>query len=407
MPRTAWSRIARLLLGGLIALTALASPALAAGPFRGARHDADPIPSFWRIPGRAAMVPARPHAPAATEQSAMQAALDHARSVARSFGVSFAIVRGDGVSWSGATGLQDDGVTPLRADAPFVIGSVTKTFVTVALLHQVERGRLSLDDQVTDLLPDVTVAKGVTVRDLLAHTSGIADLWVPLQETMLAEPAHAFSHTEVLAKLGTAWFPPGTAWGYSNTNFVIAGMLLEKLTGQPAEDVIARDVTGPLGLRSTWLLAGKRADPHLLESSWATAFWTSGAMRSTAADLARWGAALYGGPSVVSRGTLAAMTAFNDDDYGLGTKRFEFGEEVGIGHSGLLKTTTSLMLYFPEQRVSIAIIANRSDVDLPAALTAEEKGRPSLLELVLGPDAVLTAPSPSPAPSAATAAAVH
>lgn len=405
MDRTVWLRSARLLLGGMILVTALASPALAAAPLRGGRADVDPIPSFWRIPARVATHFLRaPHAPARTEQSTLQAALEHARDVAEAYGLSFAIVRGDGVAWAGATGVERDGATPLQADAPFVIGSVTKTFVTVALLHQVERGRLSLDDQVTDHLPDVAVAKGATVRDLLAHTSGIADLWIPLQETLLSDPAHAFSHAEVLARLGEPWFAPGTAWGYSNTNYVIAGMLLEKVAGRPAEDVIARDVTGPLHLRETWLLAGSRADPRLLETAWATSFWTSGAMRSTAADLARWGAALYGGHSVVRASTLSTMTAFNEDDYGLGTRRFEFGEEVGIGHSGLLKTTTSLLLYFPEQRVSVAILANRSEVDLPAALIAEEDGRPSLLELVLGPDAVLTAPSPSPAPSAVAAA---
>ena len=402
MHRTVWQRSARLLLGGLIAFTALVSPALGVGPSRGWHRDTDPIPPFWRIPGRVAELAQRlPHAPAATEESSLQAALDHARSVAEAYGLTFAIVRDDGVAWAGASGVADDAATTLRADMPFVIGSVTKTFVTVALLHQVERGRLSLDDQVTDLLPDVTVAKGVTVRDLLAHTSGIADLWVPLQEMLVTEPSHVFSHAEVLGKLGAPWFKPGTAWGYSNTNYVIAGMLLEQVTGRPAEEVIARDVTAPLGLRSTWLLAGRRADPNLLEPSWATSFWTSGAMRSTAADLARWGTALYGGRSVVRPATFSAMTTFNEDDYGLGTKRYTFGEEGGIGHSGLLKTTTSLLLYFPEQRVSLAVIANRSEVDLPATLVAEEDGKPSLLELVLGPGAVLTAPSPSAAPVAA------
>ena len=405
MFRTVWLRSARLLLGGLILFTALASPALAAAPLRGGRGDVDPIPSFWRIPNRVAKhFLAAPHAPARTEQSALQAALDHAHDVAGAYGLTFAIVRGDGVAWAGASGVRDDGATPLQADAPFVIGSITKTFVSVALLHQVERGHLSLDDQVTDHLPDLAVARGATVRDLLAHTSGIADLWVPLQETLVSDPGHVFSHAEVLGKLGAPWFAPGTGWGYSNTNYVIAGMLLEKVAGRPAEDVIARDVTGPLQLRETWLLAGSRADSRLLEPSWATSFWTSGAMRSTAADLARWGAALYGGRSVVRASTLSAMTAFNEDDYGLGTRRFEFGEEVGIGHSGLLKRTTSLLLYFPEQRVSLAILANRSEVDLPAALVAEQDGKPSLLELILGPDAVLTAPSPSPAPSAVAAA---
>lgn len=389
----------RLLLGGLIAFTTLVPPALATGPGRHGQDD-DPIPSFWLIPGRvAARVAARPVPPAATEQSSLQAALDHARTVAGSYGLTVAIVHDDGVQWTGATGVARDATTPLASDQPFVIGSVTKTFVTAALLRLVDRGRISLDDQVTDWLPTVAVAKGVTVRDLLAHTSGIADLYIPLREILMGEPEHVFTHEEVLGKLGAAWFPPGTAWGYSNTNFVIAGMLLEKVTGSPAEEVLS-ELTVPAGLRATWLLAGPRAEPALLPPSWATSFWTSGAMRSTVADLARWGAALYGG-RVVSRADLAAMTAFNDDDYGLGTRRFPFGQEEAIGHSGLLGTTTSILLYFPEQRVCVAAIANRAEVDLPAALVAEDHGRPSILQLALGRDADLAPPPASPSPSPA------
>lgn len=385
MTRAIWIRISRVIVGGLMLVTTLASPALGLEPAR--RHGSladDPIPSFWVAPDRkprAATIRATP--PAATEQSQLQAALDRARTVTQSYGLSFAIVRGDGVAWSGATGAGNDGRTRLEADTPFVIGSVTKTFVTVALLRLVEDGRFALDDQVTDLLPGVTVARGATVRDLLAHTSGIADLYPPLKVTLSAEPSHVFSHDEVLSRLGTAWFAPGKGWGYSNTNFVIAGMLLEEVTGEAAEEVIG-ELVQPLGLYATWLLAGERADPALLEPSWATSFWTSGAMRSTVADLARWGAALYGG-SVLEPADLALMTTFNKDEYGLGTRRFEMGEYDGIGHSGLLKTTTTLLIYFPEQRTSIAIAANRSDVDLPGALVAKVKGQPSLIELALRP----------------------
>ncbi|MEO8246561.1 MAG: serine hydrolase domain-containing protein [Chloroflexota bacterium] len=400
MARTTSRTVARLLLGGLISLTTLVSPALATGP--GARVDAnDPLPSFWLIPERvAARTGARPPRPATTEQSSLQSALDHARTVASSYGLAFTIVRDDAVAWSGTTGVDRDGATRLALDQPFVIGSVTKTFVAAALLHLVERGALSLDDQVTKWLPTLEVARGATVRDLLAHTSGIADLYPPLKATLLGEPAHVFTHQEVIDHLGAAWFKPGAAWAYSNTNFVIAGMLLERVGGGSAEELIARDVTGPLGLRATWLLAGGRADPDLLAPSWATSFWTAGAMRSTTADLARWGAALYGAGTVVSRADLTAMTTFNKDDYGLATRRYTFGEEVAVGHSGLLGTTTSLLLYFPRQRVSLAIIANRAEVDLAGVLLAEQDGHPSLLQLALGSDAKLAAPSPVPSPSA-------
>jgi CubicO group peptidase (beta-lactamase class C family) len=401
MARTVPHLVVRLLLGGLLTLTTLVGPALATGP--GIRDVGDdPIPPFWLMPERVALRFATPPPPPReTERSALQGALDNARGVAHAYGLAAAVVRDDGVTWLGATGVARDAKTPLRADNPFVIGSVTKTFVAAAILRLVERGDLSLDDQVTRWLPDLSIARDVTVRDLLAHTSGIADLYPPLKSILIDEPAHVFTHQEVLDRLGGAWFAPGTAWGYSNTNYLIVGLLIEKVTGEPAEDVIAREVTGPNGLHQTWLLAGHRADPDLLSPSWATSFWTAGAMRSTAGDLARWGEALYGDGTVVSSKDLTAMTTFNKDDYGLGTRRFTFGQEVAVGHTGLLGTTTSLLVYFPRQRVSIAIIANRAEVDLPAVLLAEANGQPSLLQLALGGDARLTAPAPSGAPSPA------
>ncbi len=394
MSRAARSRWFRLPLGGFVAISLLvgAAPGVDPGSAPPRWDGADPMPPHWRLPHRAAPTPV-PILLSTADQQSLRAALDRARSVAGSYGLTFS-VQHDGAGWNGASGVARDGRTRLRADAPFVIGSVSKTFITAAILQLADARRLSLDDEVTAWLPDLKVATGVTIRELLAHTSGIADLYPPLHQQLLDEPQHVFTRTEVLGRLGGAWFAPGTDWGYSNTNFVIAGMLLEKVTGEPAETALARRITGPLHLAQTWLLAGMRADPAMLDPSWATAFWTAGAMQSTASDLARWGSALYGG-QVVTPADRRAMTTFNSDDYGLGTRRFVFGAETAVGHSGLLKTTTTLLLYFPRQRTSVAIIANRSQVDLASILVARVGGQPSLLELALGPGARLAAPLPS------------
>lgn len=395
MPSARRRSLLRPLLGGLLVLAVLAAPALgfvpAANP---SRYDGtDPIPPHWRLPHR----PAPTFVPdgfAVAEPTALQSALDRARGVVGSYGLTVSILH-DGAGWTGATGVTRNGTTRLRPDAPFVIGSVTKTFVTAAILQLAAEGKLSLDDQVTRWLPDLKVATGVTIGELLSHTSGIADLYPPLHRQLIDEPQHVYTRAEVLGRIGGAWFAPGTDWGYSNTNFVVAGMVLERVTGEPAETALARRVTGPLGLTQTWLLAGRRADPSMLDPSWATAFWTAGAMQSTAGDLARWGAALYGA-NVVTPAQRRAMTTFNADDYGIGTRRFVFGAETAVGHSGLLTTTTALLLYFPTERTSVAIIANRAEVDLSSVLLAQVAGQRSLLELALGPGARLSAPSASP-----------
>jgi D-alanyl-D-alanine carboxypeptidase len=394
MPSARRRSLLRPLLAGLL-VAALAAPTLgflpAANP---SRYDGtDPIPPHWRLPHRPA--PALGPDPfAVAEPAALRAGLDRARAVASSYGLTVSILH-EGAGWTGATGVTRDGTTRLRPDAPFVIGSVTKTFVTAALLQLAADGDLSLDDQVTRWLPGLQVAAGVTIRELLTHTSGIADLYPPLHQQLVDEPQHVYTHAEVLARIGGAWFAPGTDWGYSNTNFVIAGLVLERVTGEPAETALARRVTGPLHLAQTWLLAGRRADPLILDPSWATAFWTAGAMQSTAADLARWGAALYGG-NVVTPAQRRAMTTFNGDDYGIGTRRFVFGAETAVGHSGLLATTSTLLVYFPREHTSVAIIANRAQVDLASVLVARVAGQRSLLELALGPTAKLSAPIASP-----------
>ena len=401
MPSVRRRSLLRPLLAGLLLAALAAPPSLGFVPAANrSRYDGtDPIPPHWRLPHRAA--PALGPDPfAVADPVALRAALDRARAVAGSYGLTVSILH-DGAGWTGATGVTRDGTTRLRPDAPFVIGSVTKTFVTAALLQLATDGDLSLDDQVTRWLPGLKVAKGVTIRELLTHTSGIADLYPPLHAQLVNEPRHVYTHAEVLARIGGAWFAPGTDWGYSNTNFVIAGLILERVTGEPAETALARRVIGPLHLAQTWLLAGRRADPSILDPSWATAFWTAGAMQSTSADLARWGAALYGG-NVVTPAQRRAMTTFNADDYGIGTRRFVFGTETAVGHSGLLATTSTLLLYFPRERTSVAIIANRAQVDLASVLVAQVGGRPSLLELALGPTAKLTAPIATPSPGPVT-----
>ena len=192
MSRAARSRWFRPLLGGILALSLLTAPALGFDPGAAPpRWDGTPqMPAHWRHPsGGAQPITAAVAAQRAAEAQALQSALDRARGVARAYGVTFSVVR-DGTSWSGATGVARDGTTRLRADTPFVIGSVTKTFVTAAMLGLAEEGRLSLDDAVTAWLPGLRVANGVTIRELLAHTSGIADLYPPLQKQLVDEPQH-------------------------------------------------------------------------------------------------------------------------------------------------------------------------------------------------------------------------
>jgi D-alanyl-D-alanine carboxypeptidase len=310
----------------------------------------------------------------------LSAALERARQTFGVYGAEIAASWQGSLAWTAATGVMRDARTPLAADQPLVIGSVTKTFTASLILQLAEEGLVSLDAPVSDYLPGEPRLAGITVRELLAHTSGLPDFYFPLAESLLKQPNRVWTPHEVLGRIGSAWFRPGTNWAYSNTNYVVLGLVAEAVTGESAADLLAERFSGPLGLEHTHLVTTDAGT--LLGASWATSFWTAGAVSSTASDLVRWGDALYGG-SVLRPASLQQMLAFGKDDYGLGARRMTLDKHHAFGHTGLLATYTAVLLHFPDDGVTVALLVNRSQVDLPAMLTAHIGGQPSLLDLIL------------------------
>lgn len=334
------------------------------------------------------LVPPAPRdAAPATENDAAryQAALEAARAMAGAYGVTFAAVRDGELLWAGSSGRARDGRTPLTPSTPLVIGSVTKTFVAATILQLAEDGRLRLDDPVREHLPELRqLSRRITIAQLLDHTSGLADLFNDETRAGLEEdPGRAWTTEEVLGSLDAPWYQPGEGWAYANTNFYLLGLVIERLTGASlAEELTARFLE-PLGLRTTGLLDGTEPGGPL-EPAWTSIFWGSGAMAASAADLARWGDALYAG-GVLRPSSRARMLELNDHDYGYGVQLVEVAGRKGYGHTGLLNTYTSLLYHLPKERLTIALLVNRSHVDLGGMLTVEPgTGRPSLLELATG-----------------------
>ncbi len=283
--------------------------------------------------------------------------------------------------WAGASGVALDGVTALDGDSPFAIASITKTFTAALVMQLVEADRLSLDQKVAPLLPDVPVATGVTVRQLLAHTSGIADLLAPMREPMTAHPRRRWTGEQVLRRLDSRWFAPGADYGYSNSNYVLLGLLVERIYRRPFDKVLERRLLGPLDLDETGVLLTRGA-PDLMTPSWASAFGTSGYMYSSASDLLEWGTALYGG-RVLDAESLQAMAAFHDDDYGLGTELIHVRKRSGVGHTGLLRGYTSMLVHMPEERITLVVIGAWQSFDPRGAVLSAKKGSPSILRIAL------------------------
>ncbi|WP_405161811.1 beta-lactamase family protein [Nocardia sp. NBC_01499] len=148
---------------------------------------------------------------------------------------------------------------PIAEDSRFRIGSMTKMFVATVVLQLVGEDRVALDAPVEQYLPGLIRGNGndghdITVRQLLQHTSGLPDYLDYLnQEQVLNDPLQHHDPLELvqLALANPRLFPPGTGWQYSNTDYLLAGMLIEKITGRPYGEAIDQRIIGPLGLRDT------------------------------------------------------------------------------------------------------------------------------------------------------------
>jgi D-alanyl-D-alanine carboxypeptidase len=274
----------------------------------------------------------------------------------------------------------------LDPHALFRIGSVTKTFVAAAMLRAQQLGLLDLDTTVAEDFPDVPHASAITVRQLLNHTSGVfnytndAAFWQALQTT----PARRWRPAELvaIASRHTPYFAPGEGWRYSNTNYIMAGIILERVTGQPLAVWLREQFLTPLGLHHTFL-DGAEAVPDALpftpgfddngaevtyaaDQSWA---WAAGAMVSTPADLLTWANALYSG-SVLNADAMAQMltvvpTEARGLGYGLGM--FELSAEIGfarsMGHMGDTPGYHTHMFFTPSPRTVSVLFTNADSVD--------------------------------------------
>ncbi len=332
-------------------------------------------------------------------------------------GVSVAILWPDGRLWMGAAGYADlEAGRGVTAETEFSIGSITKTFTAALILQLAEDGVLSLDDPVSKWVPSLPagpapgtaqpgatvtapaslLGPGITLRRLLDHTSGLDDFFGSgaLDNALRRPKTRAWTPMEVLRYAGPPRTSPGTAWYYSNTNFVLLGLVAERATGKPLAELYRERFDEPFGLRSTHLQGYEppvgpishgydfySLAPAAVPIDWsdgtsvmpftavATAAWAAGGLASTAADLARWARALYGG-SALSRASLQAMESVAeaqrlkaDLPYGYGLQRLALGRFATLGHSGRLGGYRSAMRYLPDQGVAVVVLTNQDRWD--------------------------------------------
>ena len=277
---------------------------------------------------------------------------------------AFAEVRDGRRTWTPTTGVIDIRTQrPVRDGLRHRIGSLTKTFVATTMLQLAGEGRVRLDAPVGRYLPDLVTGetgRRVTVRMLLNHTSGIGDYDTVILGTAeaIVETGRTTYRPVQLARIGLNEPPtnaPGERHSYSNTNYVLAAMIIEKVTGRSHQSEVARRILRPLKLRETYFegadpvirgphmhayvpYEGELIDFTRYNMSWA---WGVGDMVSTAADVNRFYRALLTGRLLTGR-QLAEMTATvpvdpaapDGDGYGLGLQMVRLPCGTFWGHTG-------------------------------------------------------------------------
>src|SRR5256712_1030096 len=164
---------------------------------------------------------------------------------------SIAIVKDGQIAYVKAYGdARLEPKTPASTTMRYSIGSISKQFTAAAILLLQEQGKLSLDDKVAKYIPNLTRANEVTIRQLLSHTSGYQDYW-PQDYVMpgMLQPTNAQQIMEAQASKPLA-FDPGTKWQYSNTNYVIAGVIVEKVARMPLLQFLREKVFMPRRMKS-------------------------------------------------------------------------------------------------------------------------------------------------------------
>lgn len=292
-----------------------------------------------------------------------------------------------GCSWHGAAGMADaEGKVAMRPDDLFRVGSITKTFVAALALMLRAEGRLSLDDAVSAYVSGVPRGDRISVRQILNHTSGIFDFTESdaFWSAALAEPTRTWTPEELieLAASHPPYFEPGQGFAYSNTNYIIAGLLLEAASGEPVGELLRTRILEPAELTHTYLDGAEAARPglvhgygriqgKLVDTTSAvdpSAAGTAGALVSTAGDLTRFYREVLGG-GLLGDAELAEMTTWIDaplgavNGYGLGLSRRESLLGTQYGHDGGIWGFTSSSYYAIDSDASVTVLVNFEGAD--------------------------------------------
>lgn len=360
----------------------------------------------------------------------LQAVIDDWHKAGKFSGATVGVALTDGTNFGLAAGMSDQTAkTPMKPNDLMLSGSVGKTYAAAVAMQLVKEGKFALDDKIEKYLGSepwfsrLPNAKDITVRQLMTHTSGLVRYEFKDQFTkdLSASPDKIWKPQELVAYIldTQAPFKAGEGWDYSDTNYIVLGMIMEKVTGKKFYDLAKTRVLDPLKLTNTRPSDGRRIKG--LVQGYAGAGnpfggkdavledgkfiinpqfeWTGGGYASTTEDLARWAKLMYEGkgfpadmlPEMLN-GVSAPMLG-RETKYGLGVILRQTRAGLSYGHSGFFPGYMTDMMYFPEHKIAVAVQVNTS--------VPQNLGKPlgrvlvEMIEAMVGPKPQPTAAAPA------------
>jgi CubicO group peptidase (beta-lactamase class C family) len=311
---------------------------------------------------------------AAALQAVLAKVVSDPAAEAGSRGVTAAVVS-DKWIWSGAAG-KDAAGTALTPQTSMGVASITKTFVASEVMLLAKARKIDLDAPLAKYVKHKLTANNATVRQHLSMRSGVPnylpDDYAKLDIAIKAAPGKHWTPEQALSYDTAEPAQPDSPYSYSNPSYVLLGMLIEKVTGEPLATVLSRDLAKPAGLEHAAFqdgqkpaapvaedrnpVCGKAVDGYTPCRAIASLSAANAGLAADAPTVARWGYELYG-DRVIPAELVEQMTA-GDGEYGLGTMLFSetYGIGTAYGHRGDLPDYTSLLVVVPSRKVAVSVI---------------------------------------------------
>mgnify|MGYP001027394784 CR=1 FL=1 len=338
-------------------------------------------------------------ATAQLDPAKVKSLIDSLRTVGNLPGLSVSIVVNENPPVNFTSGFSDrEKSALLKSTDRLLQGSVGKTYAAAVALKLVESGKLKLEEKAStylghfDWFARIPNAKDITVKMLMNHTSGVMRYEFKEQFTtdLTNTPDKTWKPEELLFYVldEQPSFKAGEGWEYSDTNYILLGMIIEKITGQTYYSVLQKDILTPFKLSNTFPsdrinlpglsqgYAGKDnpfgGQDRVLKENGDFIInpqfeWTGGGIYSTTEDLAQWGKLLYSGRVLNSQSMALMMDGVPaklgpNSKYGLGVIIRQTPQGIAFGHSGFFPGYLTEMMYFPEHNIYMALQTNTSDV---------------------------------------------